>query len=75
MPKLAVMSRSTPGIFRLRIDVRMRSARRTAPVRSVSGRKSTNSSPPLRPAKSLSRITSFRRVENAARTSSPRSWP
>ena len=58
-----------------RTSFRIRSASCRPPSRSVPGSSRANSSPPQRPARSISRTLSWRRWANALRTSSPVGWP
>ena len=53
----------------------MRSASAAPPSRSVPGSMTANSSPPQRPARSISRMLSASAVANSRSTSSPNGWP
>ena len=55
--------------------LRIRSAISRAPSASVDGRQRTNSSPPYRPTRSVSRAASFSTCATYLRTSSPAPWP
>jgi hypothetical protein len=71
----AVTGRSMPGSVRRAIAARSFSAASIAPSMPVSGSSATNSSPPLRPTKSLVRSALASTSPTADSTASPRSWP